>query len=118
MTEVISLLNLVAMEMPGGEAEGGSSQIIIMVVGMGVLFYFLMYRPEKKKREERQKTLDALERGTEVVTAGGIYGKITAMTDTTITLEVANNTKIKFSRQHITGPVSKEEAGNNSKKKK
>ena len=117
MTEVISLLNLVAMAPQEGSPEGGGSQIIIMVVGMVILFYFLMYRPEKKKREERQKTLDALERGTEVITVGGIYGKITAMTDKTVTLDVGN-TKIKFSRQHITGPAAKEEANTGGNKKK
>ena len=118
MSEVISFLNLVAMAPPGGGGEGGTGQIWILLVGMVFLFYFLMYRPEKKKREERQKVLDSLERGTEVITAGGIYGKITAMTDKTVTLEVASNVKVKFSRQHITGPVAKEDAAANSKKKK
>lgn len=68
-----------------------------------VIFYFLMIRPQKKKMQEEQKLLNALEKGDEVYTKSGIIGTIVGLTDTVATLEVGENSKMKILRGSIAG---------------
>ena len=70
-----------------------------------VVFYFLLIRPQQKKAKEHQQMLDSLRKGDEVITQGGIYGKITGLTDTVVTLEVADGVRIKVNRGHILNSV-------------
>ncbi len=109
MIDWTALMGLIAMAPPeGGEGGGALGSLLLPMVAVFFVFYLLIMRPEKRKKEERERMLGALERGDEVVTAGGILGKITAITDATVTLEVAPGVKIKFSRQHISGPANPE----------
>lgn len=71
---------------PGG--EGTWTSIIFMVLIFAV-FYFLLIRPQAKRQKEHKAMVDALNKGDEVMTAGGIIGKITEMSDQYITLQVA-----------------------------
>ena len=73
--------------------------IILMVL----IFYFLLYRPQKKAQEERGKMLDSLKVGSRVITIGGIYGTIVALTDEIVTLKIAANVEIELSRNAING---------------
>ena len=66
-----------------------------------VVFYFLLIRPQQRKAREQQNFLGNLKKGDEVVTSGGIYGKITGLTDTVVTLEIADSLRIKVSRSAI-----------------
>ena len=84
-------------------AGGGGIMSFIPLVLIFVVFYFLLIRPQQKKVKEHQALVAALKRGDAVVTSGGIYGEITGMTDTVITLEIADNVRIKIARGHITG---------------
>jgi preprotein translocase subunit YajC len=70
-----------------------------------VVFYFLLIRPQQKKAKEHQHYLNNLKKGDKVVTGGGIYGQITGITDSVITLEIAENVRIKVSRSAIGGPI-------------
>ena len=89
---------------PGGPGGAGNPILSLLpLVIIFFIFYFLLIRPQQKKAREHKKFLDALEKGQEVMTAGGIIGKITGLTDKVITLEVADNIKIKVSRPHISG---------------
>jgi|GEM_PF-639613 len=92
----------------GGAAPGLLGSPLVLVLIIGIMFYFLLYKPEKKRKQERENMLKGLQRGDEVITAGGIYGKITAITDTTVTVEVANNTKLKLGRQFISSVVNRD----------
>ncbi|MEZ0329586.1 MAG: preprotein translocase subunit YajC [Dissulfuribacterales bacterium] len=69
-----------------------------------VIFYFLLIRPQQKRAKEHQNFLDNLKKGDEVTTAGGIIGRITGLTDQVVTIEVAENTRIKVMRLNIAGP--------------
>lgn len=71
-----------------------------------VVFYFLLIRPQQKKARQQQEFLSALKKGDEVVSSGGIYGKITGLTDSVVTLEIADNVRIKVSRQAISMPAA------------
>ena len=73
------------------------------IVFMVLIFYFLLYRPQKKAREERDAMLSSLKVGSRVMTLGGIYGTITAMTDEIVTLKIADNVEIQMARGSISG---------------
>ena len=61
---------------------------------MFVLLYFLMIRPQMKRAKEHKAMIDALQKGDEVVTAGGVLGKITKVGDNYVSLEIASNVEI------------------------
>ena len=66
-----------------------------------LVFYMLLIRPQQKKAKEHQAMLGQLKKNDEVVTSGGIYGKVVALTDTVVTLEVAPNVRIRINRPQI-----------------
>jgi preprotein translocase subunit YajC len=86
---------------PGGALGGGGfSQIIILVVFVAV-FYFLLIRPQQKRMKDQQAMLSRLASGDEVVTTGGILGRIIEVNDTFLTLEVADGVRIKVQKTQI-----------------
>lgn len=89
----------------GAPPQGGILSMLPLVL-IFVVFYFLLIRPQQKKAKEQQVFLGALEKGQLVVTSGGIQGKITGLTDKVVTLEVADNVRIKVSRAYIMGAVN------------
>ena len=82
--------------------------ILLMIL----IFYFLLYRPQKKAHDERNKMLEALKVGNRVITLGGIYGTIVAIKDEIITVKIADKVDVEVSRNAINGVVedSKEPA--------
>ena len=95
----------------GGAAGGGDISFIIMMAVVFAIFYFLMIRPQQQKQKEVKKMRENLNHGDMVVTAGGIHGKVTGLTDTVVTLEIAEKVRIKVSREYIgtvTQKVAKE----------
>jgi len=94
---------------PGGAAGGGQSAFTSMIplVIMFGIFYFLLIRPQQKKAKEHKALLEALKKGDQVITAGGMHGKISAVEDTVVTIEVANNVNIKFNKGHVAAIIDK-----------
>jgi len=90
-------------------AAGGDSGLIgfLPIVLMFVLLYFLMIRPQMKRAKEAKAMVDALQKGDEVVTAGGVVGRITKLGDQYLTLEVAANTEIVVQRSAVQVPLPK-----------
>lgn len=76
---------------------------IIMLVIMFAIFYFLLIRPQQKRAKEHKQLVDALKIGDAVVTAGGIHGKVAALQESVITVEVATGVKIRVNRSSIAG---------------
>jgi len=66
-----------------------------------VVFYFLLIRPQQQKAKEQRTMLANLKRNDEVITAGGLYGKIVALNDRVVTLEIAPNVRVRVDRQQI-----------------
>ncbi|HOO90170.1 MAG TPA: preprotein translocase subunit YajC [Syntrophales bacterium] len=91
----------------GGAAPGGDLNFIIVMVAIFAIFYFLLIRPQQKKQKETKAMLSNLAHGDTVVTVGGLHGKIAAITEQIVTLEVADKVKVKVSRTHISGVIQK-----------
>jgi preprotein translocase subunit YajC len=71
------------------------------MVAIFVVFYFLLIRPQQKKAKEAKAMLEALQKGDEVITAGGVLGRISRLTDQYAVVEVGPNTEITVQRQAI-----------------
>lgn len=71
-----------------------------------VVFYFLLIRPQQKKAKAQQQFLNNLKKGDEVIAGGGLHGKITGITDSVVTLEIADNVRVKVARQYILSSLS------------
>jgi len=95
-----------AMSGPAGGAAGQAGgmaafqQIIPLVLMFGI-FYFLLIRPQQKKAKEHKALLDAMKKGDNVITAGGVHGKVTSVDDAIVSLEIANNVNIKITKSYI-----------------
>jgi preprotein translocase subunit YajC len=72
-----------------------------MLVLMLVVFWFILIRPQMKRAKEHKQMVEALEKGAEVVTAGGIVGRITKLGEGYVTLEIADNTEIVVQRNAV-----------------
>jgi len=72
-----------------------------LLVVMLIVFWFILIRPQMKRTKEHKSMLEALEKGSEVVTAGGIVGKITKIGDAYITVEIANDTEVVVQKQSV-----------------
>ncbi len=88
------------------QASGAASQsdtllTFLPMIAIFVVFYFLLIRPQQKKQKEARAMLDALEKGNEVVTAGGILGRIVKLDEQYVTVEVAPNTQMVVQRGAI-----------------
>jgi preprotein translocase subunit YajC len=97
----------------GAAVAGGGTLANILnyapIILIFVVFYFLLIRPQQKKAKEHQQYLTALKKGDRVITGGGIHGVIAGLTDTVVTLEIAENVRIKISRAAIAGSASEAE---------
>lgn len=79
----------------------GNLGTFLPLILMFVVMYFLMIRPQQKKAREQREMMDALAKGDEVVTAGGMLGRVTKVNDTYVTIEVAPNTEIAVQKHAV-----------------
>ena len=88
---------------PEGGAQGGGNVFasILPLVLIFVVFYFLLIRPQQKRAKEHRAMLGALKKGDKVITSGGVYGIIENVGTNTVTLKIAENTKVKFGKSYI-----------------
>lgn len=92
----------------GNLGGGGGSQGIMSflpLILMFVVFYFLLIWPQQKKSKAHKQLLSNLQKDEMVITSSGIYGKITGITDTVVTLEIAEKVRIKMARSSVAGVV-------------
>ncbi len=94
---------------PAGGGAGRFASFLPLIL-IFVVFYFLLIRPQQKQAKQHQAFLGDLKKGNKVITKGGIYGEIVGITDTILTLEIAENVQIKVDRQSIAGPQVKEDS--------
>ena len=84
----------------GGDM-GSSLMSMLPLVLMFVVLYFIMIRPQMKKQKEHRAMIDALAKGDEVVTAGGLLGKVGTLTDSHIGLQIANGVEVQMQRSAV-----------------
>lgn len=101
----MSSLFLALMAPQGGDGGGSMISTLLMFGLIIVIFYFMIIRPQSKRQKERQKMLDAMKKGDKVVTSGGIHGKIIAMEDKTVLVEIADNIKVKVEKSAVSAIV-------------
>lgn len=94
-----------AMGQSGGAAEGGGSMAspLIPIILMLAIMWFLLIRPQQKKQKEHRQLVGSLKKGDMIITTGGLYGRITGLTDTTVTVEIADKVRVKVSRGNVAG---------------
>ena len=88
------------------EALGTWGPIVVMIA----IFYFLLYRPQKKQQNRRRAMLDHLKKGDQVITIGGIYGTIVELGDTSLKLKIADGVVIEVVRSSVNANVTQQEA--------
>lgn len=91
-------------------ATGGTMESLygfLPIILMFVVLYFLMIRPQMKRQKEQRAMIDALAKGDEVITAGGILGTVTKVADVYVTLAVANNTEIVVQKSAVSALLPK-----------
>ena len=93
-------------------STGGANYTqFIMLAGMVAIFYFFFIRPQQKKQKDHKKFIEAIKKGDQVVTLGGIHGKIVSVDDTTITLDVDRGNKLVVEKSSISLEASKKVSG-------
>lgn len=97
------LLESVAWAQGTGGGGSGSGTLLSLVpfVLIFVIFYFMLILPQQKKQKQQKVMLEALKKGDKVVTSSGIWGTVTNLGKDTVTLQIADNTKIKMQRDYI-----------------
>ena len=88
------------------QSGGGSTGLLITLGLMFVVFYFLLIRPQQRRARAQKELMSGLDVGDEVVTIGGMYGTITDLDDSSVTVEVADGVEIKMRRNAIAGKVN------------
>ena len=87
--------------------QGGDTMALLNslwpFVLMGGIFYFMLWRPQKKEQQKRQDLLNSLKEGDEIITIGGIYGKIKAISEKRVKVEVAEGVVIEMARNAVSG---------------
>ena len=82
-------------------APGGGYESIILIVLMFAVLYFLMIRPQMKRAKEHKSLLEALQKGDEVVAAGGMLGRISKINENYVTLEIADKVEVQVQRPAV-----------------
>ncbi|WP_435100529.1 preprotein translocase subunit YajC [Arhodomonas sp. AD133] len=91
-----------ALAQNGGQgAPGGTLTSLIFPIALIAIFYFLLIRPQQKRAKEHKKLVEGLAKGDEVVTSGGIAGKVTDVGETFASVEVANNVELRLQKSAV-----------------
>ena len=98
---MLNFIFLQAATAAEGAPQQNSWSFWVMMIAIFVVFYFFMIRPQQKKQKELQKQRDALTKGDKVITAGGIYGTIKEVKETTFLIEISKEVVIKIDKASV-----------------
>ena len=87
--------------------QGGGMMQLVFLIAIVVVFYFFMIRPQMKKQKTERDFRNTIEKGTKIITIGGIHGKIVEVNDTTFVVEIDNNVKVKMEKSAISAEATK-----------
>lgn len=97
-----------AAQAPAGAPAGNPLGSLILIVPMLVLMWFILIRPQQKKQKEHRAMVDALAAGNEIVTGGGVLGKVTEVGEQFVTVEVADGVRVKVQKHSIAAVLPKD----------
>ena len=86
----------------GAGIDGSSMSSFLIFIPMFIVMYFFMIRPQMKRQKEQKALMDALAKNDEVITVGGILGKVTKVVDGYVTIEIAANTEVVIQKNAVT----------------
>ena len=92
------LISFILLDTPAPTGLGGGLGPFLPLILIIVVFYFFMIRPQMRKQKELKNYRDALQKGDKVVTTGGLYGKLTGISDNTVDMEIASGVVIKVDK--------------------
>ena len=87
--------------------QGGGGSFILMMVVFIAIFYFMLIRPQTKQAKEHKAMLESLSKGDEIVTSGGMLGRVNKIGDNFIAVEIAQNLEVKIQKQSVTTVLPK-----------
>lgn len=88
-------------------SPGFGLENFLLIGGILVVFYFFMIRPQQKKQKDQKRFIESIKRGDQVITIGGIHGRVSAIEDGTVLLEVEKGAKLKIDKTSISLEASK-----------
>lgn len=100
---------------PPTEVEGPN--MMYLLLALVAIFWFLVINPERKQRRRRQEMISGIGKGDKVMTNGGMYGTVTKVQDETVTLQIADGVRVRFSLQSVQGLTDENQGGAEEKKK-
>jgi preprotein translocase subunit YajC len=103
----MTLFETAAYAAEAGATPGPGYMDLLLLVGFVGIFYFLLWRPQSKRRKEQVALMAGLAKGDEVVTAGGIVGRITKVEDDFVKLQVSNNVDLRIQKSAIGATLPK-----------
>ena len=95
------LINPAFAQGSGAPAAGGGFESLILILLMFAVLYFLMIRPQMKRAEEHKSLIEGLQKGDEIITAGGMLGRISKVSEGYVTLQVADNVEVQIQRPAV-----------------
>ncbi len=96
-----NLLSILLMAPPQGGSQQSSWMTFIPLLLIIVVFYFFFIRPQMKRSKDQKKFRESLQKGQKIITIGGIHGRIVEIQDTTVTIEVENNVRLRVEKSAI-----------------
>jgi preprotein translocase subunit YajC len=89
--------------------QGGGVMAFLPLILLFVVFYFLLIRPQQKRAKQHKMFMENLKKGDSVVTSGGLYGRITGITDEAVTIEIAEKVRVKVLKSAVVDYVKGEQ---------
>jgi preprotein translocase subunit YajC len=103
----MNLFETAAYAADAGAAPGPGYMDLVLLVGFVGIFYFLLWRPQSKRRKEQQTLIAGLAKGDEVVTVGGIVGRIAKVEDDFVKLQISNNVELRVQKSAVGATLPK-----------
>jgi len=100
-----------------GQGAGGFTSLIPIIL-MFVIFYFLLIRPQQKKAKEHRQMISQVRKGDRIVSSGGLHGRVTAVSDETLTVEIADKVRVKIARGNVSQVMQSSSPSQDNKKSK
>lgn len=107
MSFLISAAHAADAAAPAGASPGGEYMQFLMLAGFVVIFYLMIWRPQAKRAKEHKNLIGGLQKGDEVVTSGGIAGKVVKVADDFVVIEVSDTVELKIQKMAIAAALPK-----------